>query len=193
MRALRTIALAILIFLGLFTATAVAAEAMTPQGGTLLDNAQPVLDAIMHGQWWLAASLMVIIACALVKKYMPAAWMEGVKGDMIGTAMVFMVAAAGAVSTALVAPGATISTELLLAAGKVGLGAIGGYTLLHKVLGWLAGWAAMPVWLRTTLQLLGSLVGSDAIATAKAAGDAAVAAAPASTGLAGDVTVREVK
>ncbi len=65
------------------------------------------------------------------------------------------------------------------------------YTLVHKLAGWLAGWDKLPSWATSILKMVAMLVGSDAVAKAQAAGDAAVAADPA-TGMAGDDKVIEV-
>jgi hypothetical protein len=189
---MRSIAAFILIFLGVFTGTALAATAATPDSGSLLDLAKPVFEAVMHGQWWAAAALAVVLLCALAKKYMPDSWTAGIKGDIIGTAMAFVMAFAGAIATWALAPGAIMTMAVVLTAMKIGFAAVGGYTVIHKVVGWLAGWSKLPAWLAPILKLLAGLVGSNAVAKAEAAGDAAVAEHP-STGLAGDTKIVEVE
>lgn len=187
-----TMSVIILAFLGTFTATAFAADAVTPVNGSLMDYAKPIFDAVMHGQLWLGASLAVVLLCAAARKYMPAKWTEGTRGDITGVGLAFLMAFASALAAALATPGAAVSLALMATAGKVGLGAIGGWTILHKVLGWLADWKAMPSWLRALLALVGSVIGSDAITKAQAAGDAAVKASPA-TGLADGAVVKEIE
>jgi hypothetical protein len=84
----------------------------------------------------------------------------------------------------------------MLTALKVGFIAVGGYTVIHKVAGWLAAspWIQqhVPPWVTGSLMFLAALFGSDALKKAEAAGDAAVAAKPP-TGLAGSDGVKEVE
>jgi hypothetical protein len=172
-----------------FSAAAFASDAVAPADASGVELAKMIFDAVMHSQWWAAAALGVIGLCGIARKYLPASWKEGTKGDIVGTALAFVLAFAGAIFTWAVAPGAVFTTGVLATAAKVGLGAIGGYTILHKVLGWLAGWKALPAWLTPILALVAKLIGSDAVAQqveakATAAGDAAVAAKP-SQGVAG--------
>ena len=178
----------IFIFLGFFTGTALAADAADPSA---YDAAKAIFDAVMHSQWWAAAALSVVLACALARKYMPASWKDGVKGDILGTSMAFVMAFAGAIATWAIAPGAVMSAGVLFTALKIGAAAIGGYTIVHKVVGWLAAWGKLPPWLMPILKLLATLVGSNAVAKAEAAGEAAVAADPAK-GMAGDDKIVEV-
>lgn len=179
----------ILIFLGAFTGTALAADASDP---ALPDAAKAVFDAVMKGQWWAAASAGVVLACAAARRYMPGSWREGTKGDIIGLATAFLMAFAGALATWAVAPGAVMSAAVILTALKVGAVAVGGFTVVHKAAGWLVAWGKLPAWAVAMLRALTMLVGSNATKKARAAGDAAVAAKPP-TGLAGDDTIREVE
>lgn len=188
---LRTLAITVLLFLGLFTTTAFAAT-VVPTAGAISDYAQLALSAIAHGQWWAVGSLAVVMLCAAAKKYLPAKYQEGTLGDIVGTGLAFLMGAAVTLATSALAPGFVFSVGLLGTAAKIGLVAIGGYNVLHKVLGWLADWKAMPTWLQPILKLVSSLVGSDAIAKAQKAGDEAVAAKP-STGLADGATVKEIE
>ncbi len=189
---MRFTALLILIFLGAFTGTALAQTAASSPDTTAF--LQTVFDAVMHGQWWAAAAAGVVFACALARKYMPTSMTTGTKGDIIGTSMAFVMAFAGAVATWALAPGAAMSGAVMITALKVGVAAIGGYTIIHKVAGWLAGWSKLPAWAAPILSLIATLVGSNAvtIAKAQAAGDAAVTANP-TTGLAGSDKITEVK
>lgn len=188
---LRTISISILLFLGVFTATAFAAGTV-PTDGSLSDYAQIALNAIAHGQWWAVGSLVVVMLCAAAKKYLPEKYQTGTLGDIVGTGIAFLFGAAVALASTALTPGFVMTLGTLGLAAKVGIGAIGIYNVLHKVLGWLGEWNALPSWLKPILNILGGLVGSDALAKAKAAGDAAVEAKPA-TGLAGDATVKEVE
>lgn len=190
---LRTAAFSILFFLGAFTATAFAQGVVTD--GSLADLAKPVLDAVVNGHGWYAAALAVVLLCALAKRFMPASWAEGAKGDVIGVGLVFTMATAAAVGTVLAVPDAVFSWAVLHAAMKVGIGAAGGYTILHKLASALVAtdWykAKAPAWLQMVVAFLLSAIGSDAIPKAEAAGAAAVAAKPAD-GIAGPEGVREV-
>ena len=179
----------ILILLTLFGFTGMAFAAGGPptDDGSWLELARPVFDAVVHGQWWLAASAGVVLACALARKYMPASWKTGVKGDLIGTGLAFVMAFFGAIATWAAAPGATMSGAVFMTAFKVGAVAIGGYTILHKFATAFAGtkWFKehAPAWLVMFVTYGLKLIGSNAIEKAEAAGQAAVEAKP-STGAA---------
>lgn len=182
--------IAILIVLGFFTGTAFAADVATdPNTSEVL---RQIFDAVVHGQWWLAASAAVVGLCALARKYMPESWKTGVKGDVVGIATTFAIAVAGAVSTTLAAPGVAMSIAVLATAAKIGIVAIGGWNILHKVIGWLAGWSKLPAWVKPILSIIASFIGSSAVKKAEEAGNAAVAANPA-PGMVGGGTVREVE
>ena len=189
---MRFMAALVLLCLAGFTGTALAADAVSSTDPSLLDAAKAVFDAVVHGQWWAAAALVVVLLCAGARRYMPAAWKTGTKGDIVGTGLAFLIASAGAVATVMLAPGAAMTAGVALTAFKIGVAAIGGYTLIHKVLGWLSTWGLLPSWAAPILKLLASLVGSNAVKKAEAAGDKAVAAAPAK-GLAGDAQIHEVE
>jgi hypothetical protein len=186
---MRFTALLVLVFLAGFTGTALAAEAADPSAS---DTAKLVFDAVMHSNWWAAAAYAVILAMIGARKIMPSSWKDGVKGDVVGTASAFVIAFAGAIGTTFAAPGAVMSAGVLLTALKIGAVAIGGYTAIHKVVGWLATWGKLPAWLLPLLKLLASLVGSGAVAKAEAAGAKAVAADPPK-GMKGDSAIVEVE
>ncbi len=189
---MRFTALLVLIFLGAFTGTALAADAMSAADPSLTDLMKTIFDAVMHGQWWAAAALVVMMAVAATRRYLlPASWKTGTKGDIIGTSAAFVMAFAGAIAAWAVAPGAVMGAGVLLTALKVGAAAIGGYTIIHKVLGWLTAWGKLPPWMMMILSALGALVGSDALTKATAAGEAAVIADPPK-GMAGDDKIVEV-
>lgn len=185
---MRFIALLTLIFFGAFTGTALAANA----DPSVTDAARSVFDAVMHGQWWAAAALAVVLLCAAIRKYMPASWKDGTKGDIVGTALAFVLAFSMAVATVMVAPGAAMSAGVALTALKIGVAAIGGYNVLHKIATWLVAWGKLPSWAMPIIGLLTTLIGSNAISKAEALGNKAVVAKPA-TGLPGDEKVTEVE
>lgn len=167
----------VIIFIGFFTGTALASGVIEdPLASEVL---RQILDAIVNGQWWAAAAGAVIGACALVRWRMPESWKAGTRGDIVGVATAFLMAFAGAVGTWAVTPDAVMSLGVVTAAGKIGIAAIGGYTVLHKAIGWLTAWSGLPPWARTVLNVLAMLIGSSAVKKAEAAGDAAAAANPA--------------
>lgn len=187
---MRLIAVTILAFLFAFTGTALAAEAAS--GPSMTDATKAIFDAVVHGQWWAAAALGVVFACAATRKYLPASWTDGTKGDIIGTSMAFVMAFAGAIATVMAAPGAAMTAGVALTALKIGIVAIGGYNIIHKVVGWLVAWGKLPAWAVPVLKLLATIVGSKAIKKAEALGNKAVVKVPA-TGLAGNDKIIEVE
>ena len=190
---MRFFALCVLITLGCFTGTALAADAVnTASDPSFNDITKAIFDAMMHSQWWVVASYAVVLACIGARKYMPATWKTGTKGDVVGLATTFLIAGAGALATAALAPGATMTFAVIATAAKIGLGAVGGYTIIHKVAGWLAEAGWLPAWALPIVKLLAALVGSNAVTKAVAAGQAAVDAKPA-TGAAGDNKIIEVE
>lgn len=194
MRTVRIVG-AVLLFLVAFAGTSFAAQAAVPDSQSILDLVKPVWDAVVHGQWWLAAAGGVVMLCALARKYMPASWKEGTKGDIIGTVMAFVMAAAAMIATWAATPGAVMTTGVMITALKVGMLAVGGYNIIHKLAGWIGEsvWFQQhaPAWLQGVLKMAAAMFGSDALAKATAAGDAAVAAQPP-TGMAGDAGVKEI-
>ncbi len=186
---MRFTALLILVFLGAFTGTALAADAADP---SLPDAARAVFDAVVHGQWWAAAAAAVVLACAAARKYMPATWKTGTKGDVIGVTTTFTMAFAGAVLAWAMAPGAVMTAAVCLTALKIAFAAVGGYTLIHKVAAWLVAWDALPPWALSAVRLLAMMVGSNAVKKAEAAGAAAVEAKPP-TGMTGDSKIVEIE
>lgn len=189
--------------LGMFAGTAFAANAVSPDDGTLLDLARPIFDAIMNGQAWLAAALAVVFATAATRKYLPDAYGgRFIRGDVGGVLTAFSISFGGALATALAA-GSSMSGQLALTGLKVALAAAGGYSVLHKLASAMIAtkWyqSKAPAWLKTIVAFALGMLGSSAAARAKAidkskaAGSAAVAAKPAQ-GVAGVVgKAREVE
>lgn len=182
---IKTFSFAVLLFLFGFTTTALAADAATGGGdGSLLDLARPVFDAVMHGQWWLGAALGVVFLCALARKYLPERYKTGIRGDVTGIGLAFAMSFAGALATGLAAIGTNaLSGALAFTAFKVAIVAAGGYSILHKLATALThtAWFQLkaPAWLKTALAFIMMIIGSNAVAKAEAAGDAAVKANPA--------------
>lgn len=190
---MRFLALCVLIMLGAFTGTALADTAISSASDpSFNDVTKAIFDAVMHSQWWAVAAYAVILASIGARKYMPEAWKTGAKGDVVGMATTFLIAGAGAVATAAITPGAAMTLAVLATAAKIGVAAIGGYTIIHKVAGWLAQAGWLPTWAVPIVKLLAALVGSNAVSKAEAAGQKAVEAKPA-TGMAGDDKIIEVE
>lgn len=183
-----------LLYLGVFTGTALAADAVAASDPSFSELAKSILDAVTHSNWYAAAAYGVIIGMIGARKFMPASWKEGIKGDIVGTATVFAMAFAGAIATWAVGlgAGASMTVAVALTAVKVATAAIGGYTVIHKVVGWLTAWGKLPAWMVPVLKMLAALVGSNAIKKAEAAGNAAVVADPPK-GMAGDSKIVEVE
>lgn len=123
-----------------FSATAFAAGQIAPTDGNIWDHAKPIYDAIVGGQWWLAASLALVFAVAAFKKYAGRVPKYGPKLDAFansdhgGALLVLVGAYGGALATGLVASGlSSLTLALAWAALKVAVGAAGGYSLVKKL------------------------------------------------------------
>lgn len=167
-----------LAFVG-FTATAIAAGAVAPDDGSLLDLAKPVYDAVVNGNYWLAAAVGVVFLTAATRKYLPDAYGgKFARGQWGGRATAFIYAFAGALATTFAAPGAAMSMAVLLTAFKVGTAAIGGWMVLHGLAKWLTTtkfWnEKMPAPVKMVVGFILGLMGSNAIKKAEAAGQKAV-------------------
>lgn len=174
---MKFVASLILIFLGVFTGTAIAADvAASPDATELL---RQILDAVATGRWWAAGSAAVIGLIAVARHYMPESWKTGYKGDVVGIASAFALAFAGAIAAWAAVPGVTMSFAVAATATKVAIVAAGGFNILHKLIGALVAWGKLPAWATSILKVVAALIGSSAVKKAEAAGSAAVAAAPA--------------
>ncbi len=166
-----------------FTAVSHAAGAVSPDDGSLLDLAKPVLDAIMNGRGAYAAALALVLCVAAARRYLPGtspkfAW---IKSDAGTTLTTFLMAFGGALATSLAAAGSVPSMAMLGVAATVALGASGGYQAFKHLLAPALRWAvARFPRLAAPLKLLLWVVdgNSSRVADAEKAGDAAVAAHP---------------
>lgn len=169
-----------------FTGMAFAAAAVAPEDSSLLDLARPVYDQITAGNYLAAAALAVVLVVALVRRYTSPDGKVGrvVHSDLGGVATTFAIAFSGAIATAAIA-GTSWSLDMVKAAGAVGAIAIGGYTVIKKLIAWFTStsWykTKAPTWLKVAMGAVTWIVDkkSPAIADAEKAGDAAVAAKPA--------------
>lgn len=176
-----------------FAATASAATVVVPEDGTLLDLAKPFYEAIMGGQWWLAAMFGLILATTAAKRYLPGKaglWVNGEYGQPL-TVVVLAFGGAAAATLVAMGPGAMLSGALAWSALKIAVAAAGGYTLLKQLVVPLLVKIEpkVPVWLRWIFpMLLWAFSKPPAKATAEAAGNDAVVANPPAGTPTGDVT-----
>lgn len=164
-----------------FTATAATAAAVDPNDG-LLEILKSAYSAITSGHYAYAAAVSLIFACAVAKRY-GAKYIPALNSDIGGTLLVLFGSLGGALATSLVDSSVNLSWGLMSRALSVALAAAGGYSMLKRlvVVPLLKPlMAKLPVWAQPILQMvLWVFDKPDALATAKQAGDAAVAAKPA--------------
>jgi hypothetical protein len=178
-----TVLMTVLVTLAAFAGTAFAADAVTSEDGSLIDLAKPVLDAVVGGNYALAAVLAVVFFVALASKYGKSAW--PFLGTGAGKAVLTLVGAfVGAVATAVAAGGfAAVTAGVLWTALGVAVSAAGGYALAKELLGPLV--PRLPAWAQPLARLVLALFDRKGAATkATEAGATAVADKP-STGIAG--------
>lgn len=164
-----------------FIGVAVAAGTVIPDDGNILDLARPFYEAIMGGQWWLAAMAGLILATTAAKRYLPGkagAWVNGEYGQPL-TVLLLAFGGAGAAALLAAGPGAAFSGALAYAAFKVALGAAGGYTFLKAFLAPILVkiQAKAPAWMQPLFTvLLWAFSKPAANEVAEKAGDEAVKA-----------------
>lgn len=190
--------IALLLVVG-FTGTALAAGAAITEDQSLLELAKPIFDAVVHGQWWIAAASALILVVAAARKYAPTegrfGWagrmLQSTPGVMVST---FVLSFAGAVTTSLLALGPTgmMSFAIAKTALLVGVAAIGAWRAIHAVATWMVATefykSKVPAWVQSIVTMVLALVGSNAIAKAEAAGQKAVDAKPATGATDGNFT-----
>jgi hypothetical protein len=186
-------ALAVL-FLMVFAANARAAAAVLPTDTTsIFDLLRPVYDAFAGGHAVAGGALALVAVVALLKRYSSylgatadAFLHSDVGGALTTTSLAFF----GAVGVATA--NSSLSWSVLSTAGGIAVAAVGGYTLLKRLVldrlqasSWYATKA--PAWLKLAVSLIDP---PSAIATAEKAGSAAVQASPAAGagGVAGQST-----
>lgn len=174
----------VLICLGMFSLTAHAAGAVTPEDGSLLDLARPVFDAIIGGHYIAGAALALILIVAAIKRYAPGRAGTFVHSDVGGVLTTLVISFGGALATAT-AGDVVWRWSIAYSAGKVALVAAGGYTMIKKLLvvplqnsAWYQNKA--PTWFKACFGIVSWVFDKpDAVAAAEAKGLAAVVAAPA--------------
>lgn len=178
-----------LIALGLlgFTVTAHAATAALPADGSLGDMAKPIFDAVMGGHWFLGAALALVFLCTVAKRYGGSRF-PFLNTDVGGAVLVLVGSFGGAIVTGLAAVGTdAFSWSVMYSAGTFALVAAGGYSLIKKLLVeplMASVWyqTKAPSWLKAVMSLatwIFTKPADAALATATAAGQAAVDAKPA--------------
>ncbi len=175
---LAPIVLVLAAFLGFamaYTPMALAADAATPANGSLLDLAKPIFDSVMAGHWLLGAALGLVLLVAVIRRY--AAPHVPFLATDVGGALLTLFAGFGAAGATALTAGATVTWGLAWTALGVAVSAAGGYTLLNKLLVPLE--AKAPAWMQPLFALVTWIFDHpDPVATATAAGDAAVVAKP---------------
>lgn len=178
---------AAIVALVVFQGTAFAAQVVeAPDAAALLDMARPVYEAILAGQYGVAAALCLVLAVGVLRRY-AVPRVPFLRSDAGGTLLTYGASFGGALATHLLAAGLSIPTgAMLLAALKIGFFAAGGFMtakrLAMPLFTYLAG--KSPPWLAAIILLVPKLfdlvTGSKTATIAKAekAGDAAVAAKP---------------
>jgi hypothetical protein len=193
MKKLATATLLALLAYFAFVGVAVAQGAVAPEDGNVFDLAKPFYEAIMGGQYWLAAMFGLILATTAAKRYLPGKAGTFVNGQYGQPATVLVIAFAGSAAAALVAigPGAVLTGALAWAALKMAVSAAGGYALLKQfVVPLLVKLEPKaPAWLKWAFPLmLWAFSKSPAKAVAEKAGDDAVAAKPPAGTPTNDIT-----
>lgn len=190
------IIIAMLLLAG-FAGMAFAAGAPTsPDDQSLIELMRPVLDAVMHGQWWIAAAAGLVLSVAAMRRYSDKLGRFGkaVKTEPGIIATTFVLSFAGAALTALTAagPGAVVSSALAMMSAKIAFAAVGGWMIIHKVATWAVATefykTKVPAWIQSIIGGALALIGSNAVKKAEDAGNAAVAANPATGATNGDFT-----
>lgn len=169
-----------------FTASAQTAQAATDDGN-LLDLARPVFDEVMKGHYIAATALALVLTVALIKRYAPGKFGEFVHSDVGGSLTTLLASFGGALATATIG-GAPWSWSMLWAAGGIAVTAAGGYSLIKKLIVeplLKPLMPKLPAWAQPVLGIVlwifdKPVSAADAEASAKVAGDAAVALNPPS-------------
>jgi hypothetical protein len=180
------------------TALARTAADVPPDLGDLLELAKPVLDAILAGQYWLAAAGALILAVGLVRRYVVPK-VPFLQTDAGGTLLTFVVSFGGAMATSIAASAGIFSLALVKPAFGLAFAAIGGFLAVKRlvipVFDWLADitpWAPLKWTFRYVPFLIDLLMGSKNSAKAiekaeKAAADAIITTPSAGGGEPRDV------
>lgn len=133
---------------------AAAAGAAVADNTSLTDLARPVLDAILHGQYWAGAALLLVLGVAALRKYGSTRWPWLATG--VGAALLVLAGAFGAAFATSLAAGALPTFALAETALKIAAAAAGGWSLLRSLIVPLIDWAKpkAPAWAAPFFALL---------------------------------------
>lgn len=194
---MKFMAVLVLGFLGIFTATAFAANAVAPSPDDTYALLKAVVDAFTHGQKLYAGMLGLVAVVALVKKVAPK-WKkldDLVHTDIGGSALTLVGSFALAMATTL-ATGGSPRWQMAKAALYIAIGAAGGYALVKRLLidPVLRPFAAKcPAWTQPLFAVVFYIFDRKTpVQESEDAGQAAVEAKP-SQGLAGNTHIKEVE
>lgn len=184
---MKKLVLCVLVLLLGVNASALAADTVAPDDGSLLDLLKPILDAFKGGHHLEAGMLALVLMVAALKRYAPEKYgiSKFVHGDVGGTLLTLVGSFGGAMATTLAA-GETPSWAMSKTALMIAVGAAGGYAMIKKLLveplrnsDWYQTKA--PSWLKAILSVVMWVFDKpDPTAQAERAGNAAVADKPAS-------------
>jgi hypothetical protein len=133
---MRVFALALLIFLFMFTASAFAAGVVAPdQDSAIQDMLRAILDAFQHGHKLYAGMIALMCAVTVVKKVAPRwkALDQKVHTD-IGGALMTLVGSFAASMVAKGADGSAPTWSMAQSALHIAVGAAGGFVLIKKLI-----------------------------------------------------------
>lgn len=179
MQKVLTYILAALVGIAFFAGTATAATAALPADTSISDLARPIYDAIMHGQYWAALALGLVLITAVLKRY-AAPKLPWLTGD-VGAPTLVLLASFGAASATAFLAGAAPSLALAWASAQIAFVAAGGFALAKKLFAPLLGRlsAKAPAWLRPIIAaVLWVFDRPSAIAKAEKSGAAALVKDP---------------
>jgi hypothetical protein len=166
-----------------FFVSAQAGQSMAPEDGSLLDMARPIFDEIMKGHYIASAALTLVLSVALLKRYAPGKLGTFVHSDAGGSLSTLLMSFGGALATATIG-GAPWTWGMMWTAGGVAVTAAGGYVMFKKlivepILKPLS--KKTPAWMAPAWGLVFWLFDKkvNELEAAQKAGDAAVAANPA--------------
>lgn len=189
---MRVFALAVLVFLFCFTASAIASAGVVPtDDSTIQEMLRAVVDAFQSGHKLYAGMIALSVTVLLVKKLAPKwkALDQKVHTDVGGATLTLVGSFAAAMATNMAAGNYEPSWPMARAAIYIAIGAAGGYTLIKKlivepILRPLSKKA--PAWARPIFAMVFYIFDKKTpVEEAEAAGEKAVAEKPA-TGM-GDV------
>lgn len=181
------LAILVVIMLGFFKATALAANTAGAEDQSLLELLRPVYDAFRGGHYVAAGALALVLVVALLKRYAPGRLGKFVHSDAGGVISTLAISF-GSTLAAYTGAGQSWEWSMLWTAGGVAFAAAGSYAMIKKLIvepllasAWWQEKA--PAWLKAGAQIVLWIFDKPAAAEieiqkAEAAGEAAVQAKP---------------